>query len=131
MTRAARSLAGACRSPHAGRGAEARARRWSGRFQDLRPRRHVDGSGLHPAEIDRQNRVLYRMMDMTSESDIGGHPGYEAYVRERILPLAPVGEPVPFRGRVHGSSDPLPFFEEMEASLRDQDGAVWIVLGPP
>ncbi len=56
--------------------------------------------------------------------------GMGAYVTEKILPLAPREEPLPFRGRMDGAADALPFFDEMEADLRARDGANWSVTGP-
>ena len=53
------------------------------------------------------------------------------YSRERLLKLAPAFEPIPFRGRVDSGADPLPFFEDMEATLVSKPSAVWNVLGLP
>ncbi len=56
--------------------------------------------------------------------------GMGGYITERILPLAPREEPLPFRGRIDGAEEPLPFFDEMEADLRARNGAFWSVVGP-
>ncbi len=62
--------------------------------------------------------------------EIRDQHGLGRYIRERILPLGPSPDPVPFRGRVDGSAEALPFFDEMDASLRVASGAVWNVMGP-
>jgi hypothetical protein len=55
----------------------------------------------------------------------------ERYIAERVLPLASEHEPVPFRGLIDGSSEPLPFVDELEADLRGREGAIWSITGPP
>src|SRR2546426_8166674 len=67
---------------------------------------------------------------MGTGKDLRDLQGFGRYLEERILPLAPVIEPVPFRGR-RGEGEALPFFEDMDTHLRSRPGAVWSILGPP
>jgi uncharacterized protein YjbI with pentapeptide repeats len=68
---------------------------------------------------------------MGTGTELRDREGLGRYIRERILPLDPSPEPIPFRGRVDSSTESLPFFDEMDASLRATPGAIWNVLGPP
>src|SRR5437867_9863717 len=67
---------------------------------------------------------------MGTGKDLRDRHLFGRHVEERILPLAPAIEPVPFRGH-GGEGEALPFFEEMTAYLGGRPGAVWSVLGPP
>ena len=58
--------------------------------------------------------------------------GVGEYVVGRILPLAPVPEPVPFRGRrADGDPEALPFLEELEHGLRATPATRWTIWSPP
>jgi fluoroquinolone resistance protein len=56
--------------------------------------------------------------------------GFGRYIREKILPLAPVREPVAFRGWREDEESASSFFEDLETSLLEQPGQVWNVIGP-
>lgn len=68
---------------------------------------------------------------MTAGSNLCERLGFGRYLREVVLPFAPLSEPVPFRGVLAGGDETLPFFDELERDLLGRPGSIWNVLGPP